>query len=528
MARTKKMRVFITICIAMFFLSITAFLHNLVLLQQEDDDLGLQLNPLETEENITTLPLTLKILTPEEEYIDERHGFHPSWHPIKISERFPNVTERLKIYMGNWYLPPCNWQSYLGTESIDERLSYRYDHSANSKFPTVFLTRSIENADQDINQTVIATKDPAYDKVFVLWQNHVWDSNGRDTCPARMRGSHYCSDIIQLVKLAMHLKKKSGHDLSQIPPILAMLGDLSISPHNLPLFQKARQSTTRNDLKYIASEGTGRNCMKGSDNGSAESGRKNLIVQSNRRRTSNSGIIWPLNYKRHFESGQFDQVRMHDIPWKKEKDQAIWRGAVTGWRREIPKELGHTFTTMWCENLPRCHLVNKYQKSSLLDVGFYNIGGFKEVYNMPEDFFKPQVSRIQHFSYKAIIMMEGNDVATGLKWALYSRSVVLMPIPRRTSYAMEEWLEPWTHYVPINIHKDNLGENENGGNTTEVVSDVEEKMQWVLDNDQEARKIAERATLFIHDFLFDEHSSEENQRIKEEILERYFEFFVPQ
>jgi hypothetical protein len=45
--------------------------------------------------------------------------------------------------------------------------------------------------------------------------------------------------------------------------------------------------------------------------------------------------------------------------------------------------------------------------------------------------------------YKGIIMIEGNDVASGLKWALLSQSVVLMPPPKHTSWAMEELLEPW-------------------------------------------------------------------------------------
>jgi hypothetical protein len=50
-----------------------------------------------------------------------------------------------------------------------------------------------------------------------------------------------------------------------------------------------------------------------------------------------------------------------------------------------------------------------------------------------------------------------------------------------------------------------------------------------LDHDEEARKIAERATLFMHDLLFDpDHSQEENIKLKEMILERYFEFFVSQ
>jgi hypothetical protein len=40
-------------------------------------------------------------------------------------------------------------------------------------------------------------------------------------------------------------------------------------------------------------------------------------------------------------------------------------------------------------------------------------------------------------------MIAGNDVASGLKWALFSQSVVLMPPPNHTSWAMEELLEPW-------------------------------------------------------------------------------------
>jgi hypothetical protein len=37
---------------------------------------------------------------------------------------------------------------------------------------------------------------------------------------------------------------------------------------------------------------------------------------------------------------------------------------------------------------------------------------------------------------------EGNGVASGLKWALLSQSVVLMPPPKHTSWDMEKLLEP--------------------------------------------------------------------------------------
>jgi hypothetical protein len=50
----------------------------------------------------------------------------------------------------------------------------------------------------------------------------------------------------------------------------------------------------------------------------------------------------------------------------------------------------------------------------------------------------------------------------------------------------EEILEPWVHYRPL----------------ADYLSDVEEKMQWVIDNDEEAREIAHRGKLWISDLVF--------------------------
>jgi hypothetical protein len=92
--------------------------------------------------------------------------------------------------------------------------------------------------------------------------------------------------------------------------------------------------------------------------------------------------------------------------------------------------------------------------------------------------------------YKGLLILEGNDVASGVKWAMYSQSVVLMPRPTHTSWAMEEVLEPWVHYNPVHTN----------------LTDIEEKTQWIIDNDKAAQKpaqkISERARMGIHD-LFD-------------------------
>ena len=70
---------------------------------------------------------------------------------------------------------------------------------------------------------------------------------------------------------------------------------------------------------------------------------------------------------------------------------------------------------------------------------------------------------------------------------------------------MEELLEPWVHYIPM---------KRDG-------SDAEEMARWVLANDDEAQRIAERATLFMHDMLYHPDAARDHRAIKVEILRRY-------
>jgi hypothetical protein len=51
--------------------------------------------------------------------------------------------------------------------------------------------------------------------------------------------------------------------------------------------------------------------------------------------------------------------------------------------------------------------------------------------------------------HRYLISVEGDDVATNLKWALWSASAVIMPPPTMCSWAMEDRLVPWVHYVPV-------------------------------------------------------------------------------
>lgn len=120
--------------------------------------------------------------------------------------------------------------------------------------------------------------------------------------------------------------------------------------------------------------------------------------------------------------------------------------------------------------------------------------------------FQHQVTIYQIQQYKVIISMEGNDVASSLKWSLLIESVVVMPAPTRTSWAMEELLELWVlHYIPM---------HPNGRN-------VEERIEWVGQNDEAAHQIAERGRMFIYDLLYHPDAAQDEQKVKEEIARQY-------
>jgi hypothetical protein len=54
-----------------------------------------------------------------------------------------------------------------------------------------------------------------------------------------------------------------------------------------------------------------------------------------------------------------------------------------------------------------------------------------------------------HLYYRYIMSLEGNDVASNLKWVMSSNSVAVMPRPTCETWYMEARLIPNYHYVEI-------------------------------------------------------------------------------
>jgi hypothetical protein len=210
-----------------------------------------------------------------------------------------------------------------------------------------------------------------------------------------------------------------------------------------------------------------------------------------------SPIVWKLEMCRHWDP--LESSRREDIPWKQKRLGALWRGDFTG------KHINGTDEELCLAN-QRCRFVLHHAHSKLIDAGLSDgLNVLKSVNINGVQVLRDRVTMEQIQHYKVIISMEGNDVASGLKWSLLSESVVLMPPPTRTSWAMEELLEPWVHYIPM---------HPNGSN-------AEEMIQWVGQNDEKAHRIAERGRLFIYDLLYHPDAARDEREVKTEIARRY-------
>eukprot|EP01047_Picozoa_sp_COSAG01_P045047 COSAG01_NODE_4122_length_5331_cov_11.476873_7_plen_260_part_00 len=91
-----------------------------------------------------------------------------------------------------------------------------------------------------------------------------------------------------------------------------------------------------------------------------------------------------------------------------------------------------------------------------------------------EQFAKSPLSLREMAQCRYLLSMQGNDVATNLKWLLYSNSVVLMQRPNIESWVLEGMLREWVHYVPLRSD----------------LSDLEDNIRWCEANPAAAAQIA--------------------------------------
>ena len=96
-----------------------------------------------------------------------------------------------------------------------------------------------------------------------------------------------------------------------------------------------------------------------------------------------------------------------------------------------------------------------------------------------EDMSAPLIRR-QLMGYKYILCLEGNDVATSLKWQMAHNSLIFMPTPTKESWLMEGLLRPWVHYAPL-----------------DSPHEAADRLRWARANDAECQRIVANANAWV-------------------------------
>jgi len=93
---------------------------------------------------------------------------------------------------------------------------------------------------------------------------------------------------------------------------------------------------------------------------------------------------------------------------------------------------------------------------------------------------------VQEFvNHKYNLVLDGACIASSLQWAFASGSVPILVTHPGNDWWFKRYLEPMKHYVPVAYD----------------LSDLEERIDWLITHDEEARAIAENAVTFSQYYL---------------------------
>ena len=187
-----------------------------------------------------------------------------------------------------------------------------------------------------------------------------------------------------------------------------------------------------------------------------------------------TGVLLNFNRDRHW--GNVKNVKVNDIEFKDKINKVVWRGSTTG---ENDDAFSFKRNRLLC--------VERFYNHKSCDIGFSNI---VQNINIPKEYLKKILTIREQLKYKYILSIEGNDVSSGLKWQLYSNSVVFMRKPKIVSWAMEDTLIPYKHYIPINDDFSDLISqidfaNKNVKICLEIIKNANEFIEQFLDKKKE-------------------------------------------
>lgn len=186
-----------------------------------------------------------------------------------------------------------------------------------------------------------------------------------------------------------------------------------------------------------------------------------------------NSIILKLNKVRHFFFVK------DPVPREKKKAIVLFRGDVHA------KPHRQRFLELYIEH-PRCDLRDTSTRQTV-----------------PAEWKGEIMSIKEQLQYKYIMALEGNDVASNLKWIMSSNSVAIMPRPTFETWFMEGKLEPGVHYIEIKPD----------------FSDLIEKIEYYDKHPEEVEAIIKNANEYVKQF----RDKKREKLISILVMRKYFE-----
>ena len=182
-------------------------------------------------------------------------------------------------------------------------------------------------------------------------------------------------------------------------------------------------------------------------------------------------FLMPLDDE-SFEIGVTDVIlKRTALPnWEDRKSIAYWRGCLSG---------GHAPT-------PRTRLVWEMYDFPFADVKLTRVRNLNPehqgrlLFSEDNRFYDDEKGLDEHVKYKYIFIVDGNCIASAHQWVFASGSVPLMVTHPDNEYWFKKYLKPGFHYMPIKYD----------------LSDLKETIEWLVNNDDKAKQIAENAMEF--------------------------------
>ncbi len=181
-----------------------------------------------------------------------------------------------------------------------------------------------------------------------------------------------------------------------------------------------------------------------------------------------------------FDNGVTASISKHHVPWEKKKSDLCWRGACSGYGG---------LESVRARFLRKIFEIKDSLKNNL-NVDADNVRLTREhsrLRNYPREYFAEPANDTLDFKefmkYKIFFIIDGNVIASSHMWGLAAGCVPFLISNARCWFS--SFLVPYYHYVPVDYD----------------LSDLYQKIEWVLEHDHEAKRIAENALAFA-DFVF--------------------------